>query len=47
MSEVELGSQGEEVVLENLMEVSCCNDFCRTGKIEQVLEYSASEPNTI
>lgn len=47
VAKLESRAQSEEVVLENLMEMSCCNDFSRVLEAQQIIEYATGKSDAI
>lgn len=47
MAKLESRPQREEVVLENLMEMSCCNDLSGAVKAQQIIEYATGKSDAI
>lgn len=47
MAELESRPQSEEVVLENLMEMGCCNDFSGALEAQQIIEYATGKSDAI
>lgn len=47
MAKLESTPQSEEVVLENLMEMSCCYDFSGPFEAQQVIEYATGNTDAI
>ena len=47
MAKMESRPQSEEVVLENLMKMSRCNDFSRAFEAHQIIEYATGKSDAI
>lgn len=47
VAKLELRAQSEEVVLENLMKMSCCNDFSGALEAQQIIEYATDKSDAI
>lgn len=47
MAKLESRAQSEEVVLENLMKMSCCNDFSGALEAQQIIEYATGKSDAI
>lgn len=47
VAKLESRAQSEEVILENLMKMSCCNDFSGTLEAQQIIEYATGKPDAV